>query len=184
LAEKGGKKSQAYLDADKEFSAANEEFIKSRNMLEAERRAQGITHDQLYERARGKTPNTAMDNLANSKGNVDPVYGHVVSGRLSPDHIVPVVDIVRIPGYEKLPPKMQSEVLNLAENTMGMDPAVNLSKGDRLWSAAPGSPRYWKGYQGREIPDIVRRQMAQRETRAQAAVIEAIEQRLKKLGLK
>jgi len=103
---------------------------------------------------------------------------------LSADHIVPVIDIVELPGFERLPPNMQAEVLNIPENTVGMDLNANLSKGDKLWSAKPGTSRYWDGH-----PDFgpisaeVRYTMAQAEARARMALDKAIQDRLQKLGL-
>jgi hypothetical protein len=79
---------------------------------------------------------------------------------------------------------MQTEVLNIPENTIGLDPRVNFSKGDKLWSAKPGTSRYWEGHPDfGPIPVEARQAMVQAEERAQAALKEAIRERLQKLGL-
>lgn len=184
LAVAHGKRAPQYLEADAKFQDELRRVVKAQNELEAAQRAAGITPDQLYDRLRGRTPNASMDLAAQAKGNIDPIYGHVVSGSMSPDHIVPVYDIVRMPGFAKLPTEMQLEVLNLAENTMGLDAAVNFSKGDRLWSAAPGSSRYWEGYSKLgPIDPVVRQKMIVEEAKARAALQKAIKDRLSKLML-
>jgi hypothetical protein len=98
--------------------------------------------------------------------------------------VIPVIDIVKMPGFERLPPNMQTEILNLPENTIGVDPRVNSSKGDKLWSAKPGSNRYWEGHPDfGPIPSITRDSMLQAEKNARAALQKAIQERLQKLGL-
>ena len=96
---------------------------------------------------------------------------------LSADHIVPVIDIVELPGFERLPPNMQAEILNIPENTSGLDLNVNLSKGDKLWSAKPGTSRYWEGYPSfGPIPAEARQAMVQAEARARIALEKAIKE--------
>jgi len=177
--EKQGKDkfSREHREQQRKFTEATDEYSKARNRLEAERRTQGISSRQLYERLRGRTPNAQMDQVA---AMTQGPYGPGVS----PDHIVPVIDIVEMPGFERLPPKMQTEVLNIPENTSGLDPRVNLSKGDKLWSAKPGTSRYWEGHPDfGPIPTEARQVMVQAEARARAALEKAIKERLQKLGL-
>jgi len=156
---------------------ATDEYVKAKNLLEAKRRAQGLSPRQLYDRLRSRTPNAQMNQAA-------AMTPSPYAPGLSADHIVPVIDIVELPGFELLPPKMQAEVLNIPENTMGLDLNANLSKGDKLWSAKPGTSRYWEGYSSfGPIPAEVRKAMAQAEARARLALEDAIKQRLQKLGL-
>jgi hypothetical protein len=182
---KAGKKGTAeYKRAESAYEEAHRAFKKARNELESHQRELGITPRQLYERLRPKTPNSGMQKVADMHGPKDPVYGHIVSGKMSPDHIVPVSDIVKMKDFSKLPPDMQVEILNLADNTMGMDLSVNLAKGDRLWSAKPGTSRYFEGAVGRPpIDPDVRAKLIAAENRARAALERAISERLTKLGL-
>jgi len=177
--EKEGKArfTREHKEQQRKVSEATDEYVKAKNRLEAERRAQGISPRQLYERLRGRTPNVEMSRVAS---NTRCPYG---PGE-SPDHIVPVIDIVELPGFERLPPKMQTEVLNIPENTIGLDPLVNSSKGDKLWSAKPGTSRYWEGHPDfGPIPVEARKAMVLAEERARAALERAIQERLQKLGL-
>ena len=89
-----------------------------------------------------------------------------------------------MPGMDRLPPNMQTEVVNIPENTRRSHPRVNSSKGDKLWSAKPGTSRYWEGHpDSGPIPIEARQAMEQAEARACAALEKAIKERLQKLGL-
>jgi len=177
LKRQGKDSSREYREQQQQYTEAVDAYVKAKNLLDAERRAQGISPRQLYDRLRGRTPNTQMNVVA---ARTPSPY----APGLSADHIVPVIDIVELPGFERLPPNMQAEVLNIPENTVGMDLNANLSKGDKLWSAKPGTSRYWDGH-----PDFgpisaeVRYTMAQAEARARMALDKAIQDRLQKLGL-
>jgi len=177
-------RSPEWKAADDELRKALSERVKAKNKLDAELRAQGITPEQLYERLRGKTPNAEMERAANAGGNTDPVYGHTVGGKMSPDHIVPVVDIVKMEGFNRLPLDMQIEVVNLQANSMGMDLRVNLAKGTKLWSAPKGSPRFFESCEGLgPVKPEVRVKMQVSEAQARQALRQAIDARLAKLGL-
>jgi Domain of unknown function (DUF4157) len=159
------------------LTEALNDYVNARNLMEAERRAQGITPRQIYEHLRDRTPNAQMYRVAATKPSP---YGPGVS----PDHIIPVIDVAEIPGMERLPPNMQTEVANIPENTIGVDQRINSSKKDKLWSAEPGTSRYWEGHPDfGPIPDEVRRAMAQAEVQVRAALEKAVKDRLDKLGL-
>ena len=171
------KSTPEHREQQKKVTEAQGEFVKAKNRLEAERRAQGVSPRQLYDRLRGRTPNTKMNQAAAMRPSP-------YAPGSSADHIVPVIDIVELPGFERLPPNMQAEVLNIPENTSGLEVNANLSKGDKLWSAKPGTSRYWEGHPSfGPVPADVRYAMAQAEGRARVALENAIRERLQKLGL-
>jgi len=57
------------------------------------------------------------------------------TGALHVDHVVPLNDIVRVPGFEKLRPERQLEIVNDVRNLRAVDAAANTSRGDRSWYA-------------------------------------------------
>jgi hypothetical protein len=173
-----GKTTTEHRIGQQRLTDAETQFQVAKNRLEAERRAQGITHRQLYDRLRGRTPNAEMNRVAASR------LSPYAAGS-SADHVVPVIDIVEMPGFERLPPEMQGEILNsVPENTLGLDPRANYSKGDKLWSAKPGSRRYWSGSPDFGlVPPEIRQEMIRAEAGARVALQKAIDERLGKLGL-
>jgi hypothetical protein len=56
------------------------------------------------------------------------------SGSLDVDHVVPLNDIVRMPGFDKLRPERQLEVVKDMKNLRAIDSLANRSRGDRSWS--------------------------------------------------
>ncbi|GGA88555.1 eCIS core domain-containing protein [Puia dinghuensis] len=101
---------------------------------------------------------------------IDPVYNKPV-GKLSPDHIYPVSKIEKLPGFNELSRAQQVEVLNLKENLMGIDLAVNESRKDRSWAE-------YEGLGGKEIDPKVRKELIRREDIAKKIVENAIAERL------
>lgn len=55
------------------------------------------------------------------------------SGALHVDHVVPLNDIVRMNGFDKLRPERQLEIVNDVKNLRAIDATANLSRGDRSW---------------------------------------------------
>jgi hypothetical protein len=55
------------------------------------------------------------------------------SGTLHVDHVVPVNDIVRMNGFDKLRPERQLEIVNDVKNLRAIDSIANQSRGDRSW---------------------------------------------------
>jgi hypothetical protein len=116
-------------------------------------------------------PQTKID--PNTKKPIDPVYNRPVK-KLSPDHIVPLEEIMKMPGFSELSYEQQLEVANLKKNIIGMEPAVNKSKQNKSWAEFEGHSEYGP------IDPAVRKQMMQLEIEARAALEKAIEERLHK----
>ena len=55
------------------------------------------------------------------------------SGALHVDHVVPLNDIVRMNGFDKLRPERQLEIVNDVKNLRAIDSIANASRGDRSW---------------------------------------------------
>jgi len=91
-----------------------------------------ITKSQ-YGRLRRKTPSNEIRKMVNPEGpKVDPVYGYEANG-LEADHIVPMKEIVSMPGFSKLSESQQIEILNLKDNFIGLGKSTNASKGAKNW---------------------------------------------------
>jgi hypothetical protein len=57
------------------------------------------------------------------------------SGSLAVDHVVPLNEIVRMPGFDKLRPERQLAIVNDVKNLRAIDALANSSRGDRSWHA-------------------------------------------------
>jgi hypothetical protein len=66
------------------------------------------------------------------------------SGALDIDHVVPLNDIVRMPGFDKLRPERQLEIVNDVKNLRAVDNLANRSRGDRSWWDWPQAPIYYE----------------------------------------
>ena len=89
----------------------------------------------LYEIMRAASPSYAsrVRALAEASGR-DAASGLLPrSGALHVDHVVPLNDIVRMPGFDKLRPERQVELVNDIKNLRAIDALANTSRGDRSW---------------------------------------------------
>lgn len=102
---------------------------------------------------------------------VDPVFKYPVTS-FTADHIVPIREIVQMPGFDKLTEAQQLEVVNLKENIMGLGKPTNSSKQDKDWCEYQGHPVYGP------VPPEVRKEMLAREAQARQAIQDAINQRV------
>ena len=89
----------------------------------------------LYEIMRAASPSSAARSRV-----LGEVYGRDAitgvaprSGALHVDHVVPLNDIVRMNGFDKLRPERQLEIVNDVKNLRAIDSAANVSRGDRSW---------------------------------------------------
>ena len=112
--------------------------------------------------------------MVNPEGiKIDPVYGYKTNV-LEADHIVPMKEIVNMPGFSQLSREQQIEVLNLKDNFIGLGKSTNASEGAKNWSE-------WQGHSKLgEIPIDVRSRMLELESTARDALKKAIEERLKR----
>ena len=91
--------------------------------------------------------------------------------RLEADHVVPMKQIVEMPGFNQLSDVDKVAVLNLRENFMGLSKASNASKGAKTYAE-------WMGHSKLgPIPDDVRAWLLQVEQDAAAALQKAISSR-------
>lgn len=127
-----------------------------------------------YSSLRKKTPSNDIRKMVNPEGTkIDPVYGYATDV-LEADHIVPMKEIVDIPGFSQLSREQQIEVLNLKDNFIGLGKSTNASKGAKNWTD-------WQGHSKLgEVPSDVRSNMLELESSARIALQKAIEERLKK----
>lgn len=83
-----------------------------------------------YPRMRDRVPNSTRQR--DTRDLPSAVYGDVLHGPSSADHIIPVKKIYDIPGFADIPGSVQREILDLPENIMPLHPRANSSKRD-LW---------------------------------------------------
>ncbi len=123
--------------------------------------------DSIYQYLRDNTPNSKAESVASSvwEGSC-PIYG-VAGGPFSVEHIVPVAKIAMLDGVEELSLAARVELVNLAENIMGLGSTTNSSKKDQSWSN-------WSGLPGKPIAESLRARMIRRESEAMQALIEKI----------
>lgn len=133
----------------------------------------GLTADSVaadYRRLRGRTPSPEIRRMVNPPGpKLDPIYGHAVA-RLDADHIVPVKEIISMPGFAALPDDRKVAILNLSKNFLGVSREVNASRGERRWAEYEGHPLLGP------VPPQVRDTMIVRETQAREDIRRAIDE--------
>ncbi|WP_373460747.1 glycohydrolase toxin TNT-related protein [Agromyces ramosus] len=103
---------------------------------------EGLNGRELARALRDETPTPALRVMVNqgSPGH-DPIYTNVSATTLEADHIHPLVQIVDMPGFRDLTWEQMLEVVNLADNFVGLEGGSNSSKGGRTfaeWFAAGG----------------------------------------------
>ncbi len=126
-----------------------------------------------YSSLRKKTPNNEIRKMVNPKGpKVDPVYGYETNV-LEADHIVPMKEIVNMPGFSQLSESQKIEILNLKNNFIGLGKSTNTSKGAKSWADWVGHSKLG------EVPSDVRSNMLKLENSARIALQKAIKERLK-----
>lgn len=127
--------------------------------LDAEIRAgQGVT-PELYKRLRRATPSDkARDEILDRAQGVDEVFGtkETEANPLEPDHIVPVTEITKMDGFNRLPWEKQVEILNLKENLIAMNKSANSSKQGKSWEK-------WEGWKQFTKDPAIRKRMIEKE---------------------
>lgn len=108
-------------------------------LLDREQRAITNLRDSmrpLYDRVRAASPGPSVrDQVLRSAGGNDQVSGaRPPSGELHVDHIVPLRDIVDMPGFRDLNWEDQTAVANHRANLRAVDAGANLSRQDRSWA--------------------------------------------------
>ena len=83
---------------------------------------------------------------------------------VSPDHIYPVDKIIREPGFGRLKPAQQREILELKSNYIPLSINANSSKGSMTMN------EWFKTPTGKNVPAKLRPLLRQAEKRAKAAV--------------
>lgn len=99
----------------------------------------------LYEIMRAASPSYKSRSLVlREAGRRDAVTGLAPrSGSLDVDHVVPLNEIIRMPGFDKLRPERQLEIVNDVKNLRAMDNLANRSRGNRSWSEWPQALVYY-----------------------------------------
>jgi hypothetical protein len=64
-------------------------------------------------------------------------------GALEVDHIVTLDEIVQMPGFDKLRPDRQLEIVNDVRNLRAVDELANSSRKNRSWAAWPQALIYY-----------------------------------------
>ncbi|MBB6716533.1 hypothetical protein [Clostridium gasigenes] len=127
-----------------------------------------------YKSLRKKTPTNDIRKMVNPEGTkIDPIYGYKTNV-LEADHIVPMKEIVNMPGFSQLSREQQIEVLNLKDNFIGLGKSTNASKGAKNWTDWAGHSKLG------EVPSDVRSKMLDLDSSAREALMKAIEERLNK----
>lgn len=115
---------QQQQDKDRDQCTQNPDIAPNRRTLSA-------AEDAVYQALRGDTPDKAL------RDRVIERFGPQPDG-WEADHVVPVRRIVQIPGFLRLSPKDQLEVVNLDENVFPNTKRYNASRRDKLPSEWPG----------------------------------------------
>jgi hypothetical protein len=99
----------------------------------------------LYEIMRAASPSyRSRAAVIKEAGPRDAVTGLAArTGALDVDHVVPLNDIVRMPGFDKLRPDRQLEIVNDVKNLRAVDALANRSRGDRSWHDWPQALVYY-----------------------------------------
>ena len=92
--------------------------------------------DKVYDNLRPKTPSqTARNEINTRKGRPRICVACKQSKRrLSADHVVPLAEIVEIPGFACLSEEKQKEIADHKDNMAGLCKSCNSSKQDKLWN--------------------------------------------------
>jgi hypothetical protein len=133
-----------------------------------------------YDKLRSKTPSTAMQKAVNQGEPIattqNPVPdkflpGMYRTGPLQADHIVPMKDIVNMPGFSTLTEANQMNVLNLNSNFVGLSEAANKSKGAKSFAD-------WTEHKksGTKVDSAQRERMMQREKEEKEKLKKLIEE--------
>ncbi|PFB06691.1 ribonuclease YeeF family protein [Priestia megaterium] len=93
--------------------------------------------DKLYSRLRKETPTDELRDMVNEGVDLpmpDPALpGLEITKRLEADHIVPMKNIARMEGFEKLTYEQQVALLNYRDNFTGLSKIANTSKGSKTY---------------------------------------------------
>lgn len=89
----------------------------------------------LYDILRPASPSFKSRNFTRRESlGLDAVTGRAPrSTKLEVDHVVPLNDIMRMPGFKELRPDRQLEIVNDVKNLRTIDGLANSSRGDRSW---------------------------------------------------
>jgi hypothetical protein len=90
----------------------------------------------LYDRIRAASPTARVrDRVIGRARGVDQVSGlPPPSGSLQADHVVPLREIVDMPGFSRLHWEDQVALANYERNLLAVDGRVNASRQDRSWA--------------------------------------------------
>jgi hypothetical protein len=133
-----------------------------------------------YDKLRSKTPSTAMQKAVNQGEPVatpqNPVPdkflpGMYRTGPLHADHIVPMKDIVNMPGFSTLTEANQANVSNMNSNFVGLSESANKSKGVKSFAE-------WTEHKksGTKVDKTQRKRMMQREKEEKEELKKLIEE--------
>lgn len=103
----------------------------------------------LYEIMRAASPSSSARSRVLASANLrDAVTGTAPrSGRLHVDHVIPLNEIVRMHGFDRLRPDRQLEIVNDLKNLHATDSLSNASRGDWSWSDWPQALVYYDSTQ-------------------------------------
>jgi len=162
-------------------------LVNARVALTAEQRAERAIalDDHTYWRKGGRSPDQHsrdhVEATAPRDGQgfpIDPLYGRRFGSdadALAVDHIVPLLDIVLMPGFARLSRRHQREVVNFTDNFMALHHRVNSSKKHnsfRTWRGLLDNPLFGP------IPKDVRQAMIAREDTLRVQLQAMIDARL------
>ena len=142
-----------------------------------EEQLHGIPSEEQWRRVRASTPSTQIQVRVQKElpiGSPDPALpGQIVSGPAQADHIVPVDQIRKMPGFANLNGDRQIQVLNMDENFVAMSSTANQSRGAKSFSE-------WVRHEelGIDVDKAFREKMITRENELKKAIMERIAQLL------
>lgn len=130
----------------------------------------------LYDKVRAASPReTVRRDVIKRASGLDQVSGRPpLTGKLQADHVVPVREIVDMPGFSRLDWEDQMAIADWRNNLRAVDARVNASRGDTSWSEA--FPQ-----RGTYTPDALQR-IADYEEQMRQELQQEIDRRLRAAG--
>lgn len=133
----------------------------------------GMTSQQLAEHFRPRTPTQSLRDLVQGdyirgEERPDPIHPEYRPTVFEADHIIPLREIVDLPGFRDLTYQQMLDIVNLPDNFWGLGKRTNASKGAQRLSE-------WAGHSAfGPIPDDVRQMLYDIDDEALEAVTDAI----------
>ena len=131
--------------ADVELVALRRELLvgdaSEASMLREMRRV-GMSHQEFLRRASPNGP-ARLRRLSLEGGNDAATLSRPRSGLLDVDHVVALTEVMDMPGFRRLSPEQQLDILNNPDFVRAIDRSANRSRGNRSWESWPQASEFY-----------------------------------------